>query len=240
MLSPTPCGPREAVRALDPDSVEVWIFDLDNTLYPADCNLFAQVDRRMCTFIQDLLALGQEDARRLQKRYFHEHGTTLRGLMDNHGVDPDTFLSFVHGIDFSPVPAAPDLGRALDALDARKLVYTNATVPYAERVLERLGLGGHFEAIFDIVAADYRPKPEPESYRRMVERYGIDPARAVLVEDIARNLIPAAELGMTTVWIAHESDWSHAGARDDCIHHVTDDLAAWLGQLVAPPADGGA
>ncbi len=238
MLSPPQFGAGKAGQALDPTSVETWIFDLDNTLYPASCDLFSQVDRRMCAFIQDLLDLGEADARRVQKRYFHEHGTTLRGLMDNHGVEPDTFLSFVHRIDFSPVPPAPALSEALEALDARKLIYTNATVAYTERVLERLGIGRHFEAIFDIVAADHRPKPEPESYRRLIERYGIDPARAVLVEDIARNLTPAAELGMTTVWVAHESEWSRAGGREDCIHHVIDDLAEWLGALVSPTEAG--
>ena len=240
MLSPPQFGLGKAGRALDPNSVETWIFDLDNTLYPASCDLFSQLDRRIRAFIQDLLDLGDADARAVQRRYIHEHGTTLRGLMDNHGVEPDTFLSYVHQVDLSPVPAAPALSEALDALDARKLIYTNATVAYSERVLERLGIARHFEAIFDIVAADYRPKPEPESYRRLIERYGIDPARAVLVEDIARNLTPAAELGMTTVWVAQESEWSSAGAREDCVHHVIDDLATWLGALVSADPEAGA
>jgi putative hydrolase of the HAD superfamily len=220
----------------DPHGVEAWIFDLDNTLYPASCNLFAQVDARMSAFIQELLSLPPAEARRVQKQYFHEHGTTLRGLMTHHRVDPTAFLGYVHDIDFSVVPHAPELEAALARLAGRKLVYTNATVPYAERVLARLGIGHHIEAIFDIVAADYRPKPEPESYRRMIAAHGIDPARAVLVEDIARNLSPAAALGMTTVWVPNDSDWSRDSADDSHVHHVAEDLAAWLAERLGAPA----
>jgi putative hydrolase of the HAD superfamily len=220
----------------DPHRVEAWIFDLDNTLYPASCNLFAQVDARMSAFIQELLSLDPGEARAVQKRYFHAHGTTLRGLMDHHQVDPEAFLAYVHDIDFSVVPHAPGLERALSRLAGRKLVFTNATVPYAERVLARLGIGHHIEAIFDIVAAGYRPKPEPDSYRQLIAAHGIDPSRAVLVEDIARNLAPAAALGMTTVWGPNETDGSHNGAEDGHVHHVVDDLAAWLGDLLGAPA----
>jgi len=220
----------------DPHEVDAWIFDLDNTLYPASCNLFAQVDARMSAFIQDLLSLEPEDARRVQKRYFRDHGTTLRGLMTHHRVDPEAFLAFVHDIDFSVVPAAPGLEAALARLAGRKLVFTNATVPYAEQVLARLGIAHHIEAIFDIVAADYRPKPEPDSYRQLIAAHGIDPSRAVLVEDIARNLGPAAALGMTTVWVPNAADWSRDGAEDGHVHHVAEDLAAWLEALLGAPA----
>jgi len=229
-----PDGAIEPVD-LDPHQVETWIFDLDNTLYPASCNLFAQVDARMSAFIQELLSLGAGDARRVQKQYFHEHGTTLRGLMNHHEVDPEAFLDFVHDIDFSVVPHAPGLEAALSQLAGRKLVFTNATVPYAERVLARLGIAHHMEAIFDIVAADYRPKPEPASYHQLIEEHGIDPSRAVLVEDIARNLAPAAALGMTTVWVPNDTDWSQNGAEGSHVHHVAEDLAAWLEALLGEP-----
>ncbi len=218
--------------AFDPREVDTWIFDLDNTLYPSSCNLFAQVDLRMAAFIQDLLSLGAEEARHVQKRYFIEHGTTLRGLMDHHGVEPDAFLDFVHDIDFSVVPEAPALDDALHRLEGRKLVFTNATVEYSERVLGRLGITHHMEAVFDIVATDYRPKPEPEAYRMLVEQHDIEPSRAVLFEDIARNLAPAAALGMTTVWIPNAAHWSRDGAEDGHIHHVAEDLADWLSALV--------
>lgn len=247
MDSPPQRVPSATRPAIDPGQVETWIFDLDNTLYPASCNLFAQVDRLMGMFIQELLSLGPEEARRLQKRYFREHGTTLRGLMNHHDVDPEAFLDFVHRIDFSVIEPSPALDAALAALDGRKLVFTNATKQYAERVLNRIGVGHHFEAIFDIVAADYRPKPERESYHCLIQQHGIDPTRAVLVEDIARNLAPAAELGMTTVWVPNDTDWSRDGAEDGHIHHVTEDLADWLSALVALapaaaalPAAGGA
>ena len=229
--------PEDAIprAGFDPHAVEAWIFDLDNTLYPASCNLFSQVDARMSAFIQELLSLGPDEARRVQKRYFREHGTTLRGLMTHHRVDPEAFLAFVHDIDFSVIPCAPDLDAALSRLAGRKLVFTNATVPYAERVLARLGIGRHIEAIFDIVAADFRPKPEPESYRQLIAAHGIDPRRAVLVEDIARNLTPAAALGMTTVWVPNDTDWSHHGAEDGHVHHVAEDLTAWLTDLLGAP-----
>lgn len=222
--------------SFDPHGVEAWIFDLDNTLYPASCNLFAQVDARMSAFIQDRLALAPDEASQVQKRYFREHGTTLRGLMTHHRVEPEAFLDFVHDIDFSVIPRAPGLEAALARLAGRKLVFTNATVAYAERVLARLGITHHIEAIFDIAAADYRPKPEPESYRRLIAEHRIDPSRAVLVEDIARNLAPAAALGMTTVWVPNAADWSRDGAEDGHVHHVAEDLAAWLGDLLGASA----
>ncbi|MDX1575376.1 MAG: pyrimidine 5'-nucleotidase [Kiloniellales bacterium] len=225
-----------ASAAFDPHEVEVWIFDLDNTLYPASCNLFDQVDARMSAFIQEILSLEPLEARRVQKQYFREHGTTLRGLMDRHEVDPAAFLDYVHDIDFSVIPQSPGLEAVLARLSGRKLVFTNATVPYSRQVLGRLGITHHMEAIFDIVAADYRPKPEPESYRQLVAEHGIDPRRAVLVEDIARNLAPAAALGMTTVWIPNDTDWSRDGAEDGHVHHVAEDLAAWLEDLLGAPA----
>lgn len=241
MASDSRCETPNASASLDPRRVETWIFDLDNTLYPASCNLFAQVDHRMRTFIQEQFSVGQDEARRLQKRYFREHGTTLRGLMDNHRLDPQPFLDFVHRIDFSPIQHSPALDAALAGLDGRKLVFTNATAGYAERVLSRLGVSHHFEAVFDIVAAGYRPKPERDCYRRLIDRHGIEPSRAVLFEDIARNLAPAAELGMTTVWVAHDSEWAREGAHEDCVHHVAEDLADWLSNLVfSGPAGGGA
>jgi len=162
--------------------VAVWVFDLDNTLYPASCDLFAQIDRRMTAFIADFLGLADDQARALRKRYYRDHGTTLRGLMDNHHLDPGRFLDYVHDIDHSPVPPNPALARALDRLDARKVVFTNASRAHAERVLRRLGVADRFEAVFDIVAADYVPKPDPAPYRRLLERHAIDPRHAAVAE----------------------------------------------------------
>ncbi|WP_300296467.1 pyrimidine 5'-nucleotidase [Ferrovibrio sp.] len=210
---------------------ETWIFDLDNTLYPAECNLFAQIDVRMGRFIADLFKVGPDEARRRQKGFFQAHGTTLRGLMVEHGVDPEAFLDYVHDIDVSVVAPLPTLTEALDRLPGRKLIYTNGTVAHADRVLERLGISDRFDGVFDIVASAYLPKPQEPPYHQLVERYGIAPQRAVMVEDMARNLKPAAGLGMTTIWVPTASAWAQPEQGDDHIHHVAPDLASFLAAL---------
>jgi putative hydrolase of the HAD superfamily len=216
-----------------PADAEVWLFDLDNTLYPPRVNLFAAIDERMRAFIADRLGLPLDAAFALQKRYFHEFGTSLRGLMENHGVDPAPFLAHVHDIDLTLLDPDPRLETALGRLSGRKIVFTNASSRHAERVLERLGIGHHFEAVFDIVAADYRPKPEPDAYLRLIARHAVEPRAAVMVEDIARNLKPAADLGMTTVWIRNDTEHGRAEAEGDHIHHAIDELATWLEGIAA-------
>lgn len=221
-------------------TVETWIFDLDNTLYPAECNLFAEVDRRMGQFIAGRLSLDPQAARTLQKSYFREYGTTLRGLMSEHGVDADEYLDFVHAVDLSPVSRDPVLVRAIADLPGRKLVHTNASTDYALRILERLGIGGYFDGVFDIRDAQFAPKPDVSGYEALIERHGVNPARAVMVEDIARNLVPASRLGMTTVWLPTGSDWSADGAEEDHIDHVIDDIATWLQGVVRSIQEAGA
>jgi putative hydrolase of the HAD superfamily len=213
--------------------VETWVFDLDNTLYPATCRLFDQIDRRMGAFIAARFACDAAEARTIQKGLFRKYGTTMRGLMTEHGVDPDAFLAFVHDIDYGPVPAMPALDLALAALDGRKIVFTNASIGHAERVLARLGVGRHFEATFDIVAAGYAPKPDPATYRRLVEVLDFDPRRAVLIDDIPQNLKPARELGMTTVLVETETEYARIGAGGDHVQHTTDDLPAWVAEIAA-------
>lgn len=215
-------------------TAETWIFDLDNTLYPASCNLFAQVDRKMGDFISDLLDIPYDDARGLQKQYFREHGTTLRGLMKVHGINPVDFLDFVHDIDYSPVPRDQKLAAALDRLPGRKLIFTNGTVAHADSVLEQLGAAHHFDVIYDIIASDYIPKPNPAPYDKLVAEHDIDPASAVMVEDMAKNLLHPAALGMHTVWVRTDAEWAQNDTdSSDHIHHETDDLSAWLDDLVA-------
>lgn len=216
-------GLREAVD---------WIFDLDNTLYPAECNLFAQVDLRMGGYISELLGISYDAARALQKQYFRDYGTTLRGLMDNHSVEPASFLGFVHDIDYSPVPVDPDLDSALARLPGRKLIFTNGTVSHAEAVLNRLGITARFDGIFDIEAAAYIPKPNAAPYHGMVEAHGITANRAVMVEDIVKNLQVPADLGMRTVWVKTDHAWSGDGSSSPHVHHETDDLTRWLTDLV--------
>lgn len=223
---------------LSPDlsHVETWVFDLDNTLYPAECNLFAQVDRRMTEFIADFLGLSRDEARRLQKEYFRAHGTTLNGLMAVHGLAPAAFLDYVHDIDVSPVDPCPELDRILHRLPGRKLIYTNGSTAHAERVLARLGVERHFDDIFDIVAAGYVPKPNAAPYAQLVARGCFAPRGAVMFDDIAKNLRAAFDLGMTTVWIRTESAWSGAPGPDEPlehVHHVAEDLLSFLRALPA-------
>jgi putative hydrolase of the HAD superfamily len=212
----------------DPRTVDTWIFDLDNTLYPARCNLFVQVSERMTRFIQDRFDLEAGPAKDLQRDLFRRHGTTLRGLMTEHGVEPGAFLDYVHDIDVTPVDPSPRLDALLAALPGRKLVFTNGSVPHAERVMDRLGVTRHFDSVFDIVAAGYVPKPDPGPYDRLVDDAGIVPERAVMIEDMAKNLAPAAALGMRTVWLKSDHDWARDGAEADHVHHVAEDLVTFL------------
>lgn len=218
-------------------SLEAWVFDLDNTLYPSTVGLFRQMDERMRAYIAEFLGIDEEAAFALQKEYFRAYGTSLRGLMNHHQLDPAAFLDHVHQIDLSILVADDALNEALARLPGRKFIYTNASVRHAGRVLERLGIAHHFEDIFDIVAAEYRPKPVPEAYLAMVCRFRIDPRVAAMVEDMAVNLLPAAALGMTTVWIRNQTDHGPLGADGSHVHHVVDDLAVWLGELGASSDD---
>ncbi len=211
--------------------VEDWIFDLDNCLYPASTNLFELIDVRMGEFIQQLLGCDAAEARRVQKRYFRDHGTTLSGLMAEHGIEPRAFLDYVHDIDLARLTADPEVVRALDRLPGRKFVFTNGEEGYARRVLERLGLANAFDGLHDIHAMEYVPKPDPRAYQALCARHGIDPSRALFAEDMARNLKPAKALGMTTVWVDNGSD--QAEHKDDYgyVDFRVTDIAAWLGQV---------
>ena len=219
----------------DPAAAKTWVFDLDNTLYPPSCRLFDQVDWNITRYVANLFDMPLEQARALQKTYFREHGTTMRGLMTLHNVDPVEFLDAVHDIDLTPVDPSPRLDAALGRLPGRKIIFTNGDVPHAERVMGKLGVRHHFEAVFDIVASDFDPKPAPHVYDKMAKTYDVDPTRAVMVEDMARNLAPAHAMGMTTVWVrpaeSTGATWAHDGSDGGHIHHIVDDLTDWLEQL---------
>lgn len=215
------------------DHVETWVFDLDNTLYPADCELFYQVDRRMGEFISGHFGLDAEAARRMQKDYYRTYGTTLRGLMLKHDIDPRRYLDFVHDIDLTVMDPAPELDTALAALQGRKVIFTNASRNHAEAVIERLGIARHFDGIFDIHEARYVPKPEPEVYDLFLASQGVVPATAALFEDTAANLAPAHARGMATVLVVPGEDGVVNDAAQPHIHHVADDLAAFLARLGA-------
>ena len=207
--------------------VRNWIFDLDNTLYPASADLFAHIDRRMTAFIAELLSVDLVEAHRIQKAYFIGHGTTLAGLMAEHQVDPHAFLAYVHDIEMDVLQADAPLVAALARLPGRKLVFTNGDGPYALKVLERLGLGGSFEAVHDIHAMNLRPKPQPEAYAGLCAAFDLDPRESLFVEDMARNLKPAKAIGMTTVWVDNGSEQAPDADRSYIDFHVPA-LTPWL------------
>jgi putative hydrolase of the HAD superfamily len=217
------------------DEIETWIFDLDNTLYPASCRLFDQIQMRMTSFIAERFDLSPEAALALQKTYFREHGTTLRGLMIVNRIDPNDFLGYVHEIDLACVPPDPVLVKALIALPGRKIVHTNGSERHAERLLDHLGIAGSFCGIFDIAAAGYEPKPALAGYHELQRRHNVTPGTALMIEDMAKNLVPAAALGMTTAWVRNPVDWAAAGSEGGHIHYVIDDLGGFLAAAATPP-----
>lgn len=208
-----------------------WIFDLDNTLYPASANLFAQIDDRITRYVAERLGVDRVAARALQKQYFHGHGTTLTGLMADHGVDPHEYLAFVHDVEMDVLSHDAPLVAAIARLPGRKLVFTNGDTPYALRVLDRLGLGETFEAIHDIHAMRYVPKPAMAAYQGLIAAHGLDAATCLFVEDMARNLKPAKDIGMTTVWVDNGSEQGHDADRS-FIDFTTGDIAAWLNDIM--------
>ncbi|MEG3164565.1 pyrimidine 5'-nucleotidase [Sphingomonas sp. PB2P19] len=209
-------------------SIRNWIFDLDNTLYPASANLFDQVDARMTGFIQDLLGVDRDEAHRVQKGYFHGHGTTLSGLMTEHDIDPHAFLDHVHDIEMDVLEHDAPLVAAIAKLPGRKLVFTNGDTPYATRILDRLGLGASFEAIHDIHAMGLIPKPHASAYAGFCDAHGIDPKESLFVDDMSRNLAPAKAIGMTTVWVENGSEQAPTDVARDHIDFTVPALTPWL------------
>jgi putative hydrolase of the HAD superfamily len=237
---------RAAAMAKPPDrprldvftDVEAWIFDLDNTLYPHSSDLFKQVDARIRTYVARLLDVDEAKAEKIQHDFYREHGTTLRGLMLKHQVDPDDFLRFVHDIDHSVLQPDPALGAAILRLPGRKYIFTNGSRQHAEKVAERLGFPNHFEDIFDIVAANLVPKPQRETYDRFVARFGLAPHRAAMFDDLARNLAVPKAIGMKTVLVVpsgvravFRETWELEARDDDDVDFVADDLAGFVTEV---------
>jgi putative hydrolase of the HAD superfamily len=219
--------------------VDTWVFDLDNTLYPHHVNLWQQVDQRIGEFIGAYLKVSAEQARFIQKDYYRRYGTSMRGMMTEHGVSADDYLAYVHRIDHSPLQPNPAMGAAIAKLPGRKLILTNGSTDHAEAVLTRLGLAGHFEAVFDIIAAELEPKPAPQTYHKFLRDHAVDPTRAAMFEDLARNLVVPHELGMTTVLVVPDGtkevvreNWELEGRDAPHVDYVTDDLTGFLQGLV--------
>lgn len=208
--------------------VRNWIFDLDNTLYPHQARLFEQVDRRITGYIARMFSVDRDAAYRIQKDYFHRRGTTLAGLMAEHGVDPHEYLADVHDIEMDVLDANAPLAAAIARLPGRKIIFTNADAAYAVKILDRLGLGDSFEAIHDVHAAQYRPKPDLHAYRSLCEVYGLAPEESLFVDDMARNLKPAKEIGMTTVWVDNGSEQPPEDIERAHVDFTTRDITHWL------------
>ncbi|MBJ7444192.1 MAG: pyrimidine 5'-nucleotidase [Sphingobium sp.] len=216
--------------------VDTWIFDLDNTLYPAKADLFALIDVKMGEFIQGLLGCDQQVARQTQKRYFMEHGTTLSGLMHHHGIEPREFLDYVHDISMDRLAVDADLNAHIAALPGRRLIFTNGDAAYAGRVLEKLGLSDLFEQIHDIHACQYVPKPDPSGYSELCRVHDVDPTRAAFFEDMARNLRPAKAIGMATIWVNNGSEAGNHDHHPDFIDFETDHLRPFLASILGDNA----
>ncbi len=216
----------------DLQEINTWVFDLDNTLYHSSVNLFDQIDKRMCDYVSNFLNIPSADAYKIQKRFFREYGTTLRGLMECYNMDPGPYLDYVHSIDFSKIKADTIMLKALNLLPGAKIIFTNATSNYAKHVVKRLTIEDQIESIFDIVDAAYIPKPDPDVYLKFIEKFNIDPARSIMFEDMARNLEPAANLGMKTVWIQTGHPWAQTGVDTIEPDYTTKNLSHWLGQIL--------
>lgn len=231
---------READPPFEPNKVSDWVFDLDNTLYPRRCNLFGQMDLRMTSYVAQLTGLPKAEARILQKRLYRDYGTTLNGLMLEYDIDPHHYLADVHDIDYSVIAPDPLLRLALHRLPGRKHVFTNGNMAHAERTLMALGIAASdFDSIFDIVAADFEPKPRRGCYERFVTSSRVDASRAVMFEDLPRNLEVAKEMGMTTVLIVSQGEgehggeaWEREGDGDAHVDHVAEDIAGFLTGLL--------
>jgi putative hydrolase of the HAD superfamily len=218
--------------------VDIWVFDLDNTLYPHHL-LWQQVDDRIRAYVAEFLKVSKDEAFRVQKDYYKRYGTTMRGLMTEHGLDPDAYLDYVHQIDHSPLEPNPALGAALEQLPGRKLILTNGTRKHADAVMRRLEIHQHFEAVFDIIAAELEPKPALATYERFLAQHAVDATKAAMFEDLARNLEAPHALGMTTVLVVpsgqrevFRESWELEGRDFAHVDHVTDDLAGFLEKIV--------
>jgi putative hydrolase of the HAD superfamily len=232
-MTDAPASPRAFTH------IDTWVFDLDNTLYPHHVNLWQQVDARIGAYIGNFLKVDAVEARRIQKDYYKRYGTSMRGMMTEHGVSADDYLAYVHEIDHSPLEPNPAMGKAIARLPGRKLILTNGSTDHAGKVLARLGFPEHFEAVFDIIAAELEPKPAPQTYRRFLDLHRVDPARSAMFEDLARNLAVPHDLGMTTVLVVPDGtkevvreDWEMEGRDAPHVDHVTDNLTGFLEHLL--------
>ena len=212
-------------------SIKFWIFDLDNTLYSGKTRVFEQVEKKMSLYISKKLNVSIAEAKKIQKGYFYEYNTTLNGMIKNHKIDANEFLDFVHDIDLEFLNKDEKLKTELEKLDGKKIIFTNGSRKHALNVTRRIGIDKCFNAIFDIVDSDFVPKPSIEPYKKLIEKHKIDPNLCVFIEDIARNLKPAYEIGMKTIWIENTEPWAAEFSDGNFINYKTDDLSEFLKQI---------
>ena len=211
--------------------IKYWLFDLDNTLYSGDTKVFDQVDKKMSKFISEKLKVSEEEAKKIQKNYFHEYNTTLNGMIKNHDIDATEFLEFVHDVNLDFLKKDEFLGNQINKLNGKKIIFTNGSKAHAANVTEKIGIDKLFDGVFDIVESDFYPKPSIEPYKKIIENYNIEPEYCIFFEDIARNLKPAHELGMKTVWIENDEPWAAKYSDSEFINYKTKNLANFLKEI---------
>ncbi len=211
--------------------IKYWLFDLDNTLYSGDTKVFDQVDKKMSFFISKKLNINLEEAKKIQKNYFQEYHTTLNGMIKNHNIDAEEFLQYVHDVDLNFLKKDLNLQNELTKLMGKKYIFTNGSKAHASNVTKRIGIENLFDGVFDIIDSDFIPKPSIEPYKKIIQKYGIEPDYCIFIEDIARNLKPAHELGMKTVWIKNDEPWAAEFSNEDFINYKTDNLSEFLSKI---------
>ena len=211
--------------------IKFWVFDLDNTLYSGKTKVFEQVDKKMTKYISEKLKVNIKEAKKIQKKYFYKYNTTLNGMIKNHKINAEEFLEFVHDIDIDFLKKDSLLSEELKKLDGKKIIFTNGSKKHAQNVIKKIGIDQYFDGIFDIVDSEFIPKPAIEPYKRLVEKHKIDPKLCVLVEDIARNLKPAYEMGMKTVWIENDEPWAKKFSDSSFVNYKTNNLSEFLRKI---------
>ena len=212
-------------------SIKYWLFDLDNTLYSGKTKVFEQIDKKMSYYISKKLNVDIKKAKEIQKSYFYEYNTTLYGLIKNHKIDANEFLDFVHDIDINFLKKDTNLSDELKKLEGKKIIFTNGSKKHAINITQKLGVDQHFDGIFDIVDSNFIPKPAVEPYKKLVEKHKIDPNLCVFIEDIARNLKPAYEMGMKTVWIENEEPWAKKFSDSNFVNYKISNLSEFLRKI---------
>jgi len=215
----------------DLHQIKFWLFDLDNTLYSGKTKVFEQIDKKMSKYISEKLNVDIKEAKKIQKSYFYQYNTTLYGLIKNHKINPDEFLDFVHDIDISFLNKDFDLAKELEKLNGKKIIFTNGSRKHAINITQKLGINQYFDDVFDIVDCDFIPKPSIKPYKKLVEKHKIDPNLCVFIEDIARNLKPAYEMGMKTVWIENDEPWAKKLSNSNFVNYKTNNLSEFLKKI---------